>query len=414
MVDSPLIASRYLKLWQYRQHGVQFNLWFSGVHNLNKHKVIKAFKAFSGEQIRTMGDFPEKQFHFMFHTPETKVYHGVEHASSTVIALGPASELHKSRYADFLGVSSHELFHCWNVLKIRPRELMPYDFSREVYFDTGFVAEGVTTYYGDLFLVRSGVYDQTQYFKELNKLCKRHFENEGRHHASLVDSSRDLWVDGYQQGAPNRKVSIYTKGALVSLMLDLIIRQETNHHASLDRVMQMLWKEFGGKSKGYSMHDFRSTCEQVAGKSLNAYFDNFIYGTLPLEYELANLLEVVGCCLKAIPSKQLSKKLFGFKTSIKEGSLVVSKIAEASPAHRKLSLEDELISVNGKKPKHRLNGLIKGDYRLRLEVLSNGRKRKVTLTSKNQQFFMQLQISKMKQVSDQQKRAFNRWLGVEF
>src|SRR5690606_21236898 len=111
--------------------------------------------------------------------------------------LGPGEKLHEDElYSQLLGVSSHELFHAWNIIKIRPKELSPYRFDKEVAFPTGYVAEGFTTYYGDLFLVRSNVFDHDTYFKELNLLFKRHYSNFGRLNYSLINSSIDLWVDG--------------------------------------------------------------------------------------------------------------------------------------------------------------------------------------------------------------------------
>lgn len=411
LVDSPMIASPKLKHWKFQKHGIKFHLWFQGSHRLSKTKTINAFKNFASEQIQTMGQFPESDYHFLFQVPQFKLYHGVEHRNSTVIALGPGPEIHKNLYLDFLGVSSHELFHSWNIKRIRPKELLPYNFNQEVYFDTGFIAEGVTTYYGDLFLVRSGVIDHSQYFKELNKLCKRHVENEGRHHASLVESSRDLWVDGYGPGAPGRKVSIYTKGALVSLMLDLLIRSLTSHQKSLDHVMQVLWSEFGDQSAGYSLKHFQNICEQVAGESLTTFYEQYVQGVVPLEKELKGLLHQVGCSMKTHSSKQLNERHFGFKVQMRHGQLQIAQILPASPAYQKLSLEDIIVGVNGKKPTPKLNSQIKLGYPLKLDLLRQGRRARVSLLPSGVQFFDQNRIEKMKQPTDSQREGFQLWLG---
>jgi predicted metalloprotease with PDZ domain len=413
LVDSPMIASPKLKHWKFQKHGVKFHLWFQGSHRLSKTKTVNAFKSFASEQIQTMGQFPESDYHFLFQVPQFKLYHGVEHHNSTVIALGPGPEIHKSLYLEFLGVSSHELFHSWNIKRIRPKELLPYNFNQEVYFDTGFIAEGVTTYYGDLFLVRSGVIDHSQYFKELNKLFKRHFENEGRHHASLVESSRDLWVDGYGPGAPDRKVSIYTKGALVSMMLDLLIRSLTSHHKSLDHVMRALWLEFGDQNAGYTLKHFQNICEQVAGQSLVAFFEQYIQGVAPLEEQLKSLLHQVGCTLKTHTSKQLIKRHFGFRVQMRQGQLQVVQILADSPAYQKLSLEDVIVSVNGKKPTPKLNSQIKLEYPLKLDLLRQGRRVRVSLLPSGEQYFNQYKIERIKQPTDLQQEGFRRWLGKQ-
>ena len=100
-----------------------------------------------------MKGFPTEDYHFLYQFLPYQAYHGVEHYNSTVIALGPADQVIEDSglYYEFLGVSSHELFHTWNIIRIRPQEMMPYDYTRENYFPTGFLAEGATTYYGDLF-----------------------------------------------------------------------------------------------------------------------------------------------------------------------------------------------------------------------------------------------------------------------
>jgi predicted metalloprotease with PDZ domain len=142
-----------------------------------------------------------------------------------MIVLGPDDE-GEGLYADLLGVSSHELFHAWNIIRIRPKEMLPYDFTKENYFRTCFVAEGCTTYYGDLFLKRAGVFNDETYIKELQVYMKRHFENSAHATQSLTDSSFDLWLDGYEKGIPNRKVSVYHKGALVGIGTGFISQKE--------------------------------------------------------------------------------------------------------------------------------------------------------------------------------------------
>ncbi|MFC0185226.1 Predicted metalloprotease, contains C-terminal PDZ domain [Pseudarcicella hirudinis] len=293
LVDSPLLASPLLVHEKYQVGEVNFFIWFLGDYAVNWEKVKSDFLKFTEVQIAMMGDFPEKDYHFINWILPTPYYHGVEHKNSTMIVLGPDSE-GEGLYSDLLGVSSHELFHTWNICKIRPVEMLPYNFTRENYFPTGFVAEGVTTYYGDLFLKRSGVFSLEDYIKELGTILKRHFEQDGRAFQSLIESSFDLWLDGYAPAIPDRRVSIYQKGAVVALILDLTIRFKTNHEKSLDDVMQMMWERFGKKTKGYSLQDYQIISEEVYGESLDYYFDNCIAGNKPLEEELNSLLKKTG------------------------------------------------------------------------------------------------------------------------
>jgi len=293
LVDSPLLASATLQHETYETAGVPFHVWMHGNLQPNWKRICTDFAAFSREQIATMGGFPERDYHFINLILPTAFFHGVEHRNSTMIVLGPDDE-GEGLYHDLLGVSSHELFHAWNALRIRPQELMPYDFTQENYFTTCFVVEGCTTYYGDLFLRRAGVFDDELYVKELQVYMKRHFEHSRHAAQSLLESSWDLWLDGYEKGIPERKVSVYHKGALVALILDLYLRKKTDHARSLDDVMRLLWQRFGEPFVGYSYQDYQAVVEEVAGESLNWYWEECIAGTTPLEDRLDEALSFVG------------------------------------------------------------------------------------------------------------------------
>jgi len=293
LVDSPLMASATLQHRTYQLQATTFYVWMQGNIKPNWQQILIDFEKFTASQIAAMGSFPESEYHFLNLILPTPYYHGVEHRHSTMIVLGPDDE-GEGLYTDLLGVSSHELFHAWNIIRIRPKELLPYDFTKENYFSTCFVAEGVTTYYGDLFLRRSGVFDDAAYYRELQVYMKRHFENNRNAQQSLAESSWDLWLDGYEKGIPQRKVSVYHKGALAALILDLTIRKIHQHQYSLDDVMRLLWERFGIPFVGYSLEDYQAIVEEVAGEPLQWYWDDCILSNIPLENHLNHALAWVG------------------------------------------------------------------------------------------------------------------------
>jgi predicted metalloprotease with PDZ domain len=299
LADSPFIVSKNLKYNFYFIGKIKFNLWFEGIFMRENFERIKTdFKKFSQEQINLFGEFPEQEYHFITWILPTPYYHGVEHRNSTMQVLGPDSQDFEELYSDLLGLASHELFHTWNICKIRPVELLPYDFTKENYFQTCFVAEGLTTYYGDLMLYRSGVFDKNQYLKELEACYKRHFDNADRASQSLAESSYDLWLDGYTQSIPDRKVSVYHKGAIAAQILDLHIQKVSNKTRSLDNVLQLLWQRFG-KSKngtplvGYSLEDYKAICEDIAQESLDWYFEKCIFGKSSLLEMLNDYIQLI-------------------------------------------------------------------------------------------------------------------------
>src|SRR5690606_12039022 len=201
LVDSPLIASPTLQHFTYRVYDHSFHLWFQGEIHFDIAALIQHFTNFTKAQIDSFGDFPADHYHFLFQLLPYSHYHGVEHQFSTVITLGPAAELADPGFMHrLMGVSSHELYHFWNVCRIRPKELLPYDFSKESYIDAGIVLEGVTSYMGDFFLWKSGYYADRDYLDVLEKWINREFEQFGWKNQSITESSWDLWLDGYKPG----------------------------------------------------------------------------------------------------------------------------------------------------------------------------------------------------------------------
>ncbi|WP_259016259.1 M61 family metallopeptidase [Emticicia fluvialis] len=293
LADSPFIVSASLKHDFYEIDDVKFNLWFEGNINPDFERIKADFSKFTQAQIAIFGEFPQPEYHFLTWVLPVPYYHGVEHRSSTMQVLGPDNQNFEELYIDLLGLASHELFHTWNICRIRPVELLPYDYTQENYFPTCFVAEGVTTYYGDLILSRAGVFNEAQYLKELEVCCKRHFDNADNAAQSLAESSWDLWLDGYTPSIPGRKVSVYHKGAIAAQILDLHIRKVSSHTRSLDDVMKQMWEQFGKPFKGYSYQDYQAICEEVANEKLDWYFDVCINGKESLSDLLNRYLQLI-------------------------------------------------------------------------------------------------------------------------
>ena len=412
LVDSPMIASAGMTHAEFDCQNIPFHIWIQGKNHLSLEKLISDFKKYTEIQIAMMGDFPEKEYHYLFQFLPYRHYHGVEHRNSTVITLGPAETLPEKGYDDLLGISSHELFHAWNIIKIRPVEMLPYDFTKENYFTTGFVAEGFTTYYGDLFLVRSGVISKEEYFKELNSSFKKHFDNFGNHNLSLSESSQDLWVDGYIVGIPNRKVSIYVKGCIVALLLDLEIRKHTDHQKSLDDLMRLLWNDFGKKGKGYSLQEIIEASSKIAGVDLQEFFEECVFGHTDLKLLLENALKMVGCSLKEKPSEHITEKNYGFSLIPKQNKFFVDSIAPESPAEKVLSKDDEIMMINGQPVSDNLNELFSTQETPVLEVNRWGRKLLVAIEiTKEGNYFPQYSIVLDENTGIKEKENFEKWLG---
>jgi predicted metalloprotease with PDZ domain len=350
LVDSPFIASNSLQHHTYDESGVKFHIWFQGECNPDWELLETDFRKFSKAQINVFGDFPVEEYHFLFQILTHRTYHGVEHSNSTVISLGPSYDIFKAEgwYNELLGVSSHELYHTWNVKQIRPIEMFPYDYSKENYTELGYIDEGVTTYYGDKFLLTSGVFDWKQYAKTFNKLLERHFNNFGVNNYSVAQSSFDTWLDGYVKGSPGRKGSIYVEGALIAFMTDIFILQNTNNEKSLDDVMKILYQDYAKQGKGISDTDYKNVIEQVAGASYDEIYNNYLHGTTDYTEILKESLNYIGCDLQVEPSKKYNEAYLGFSVRYEDSKCIIDNIYPNSIAEENgLSINDEIIAING-------------------------------------------------------------------
>ena len=333
LADSPFIASKSLLHESYQLDGIDFHLWFQGPAEVDLNKIITDFKAFTREQIESFGLFPAPEYHFLFQITPYRMYHGVEHLASTVIALGPGNELMEgSMYENLLGVSSHELYHAWNIKAIRPIEMYPYDFTQANYSRLGFVAEGVTTYMGDLMLLRSGVFSWDQFLTTQHQNLKKHFDNFGRFELSVAESSFDTWLDGYQMGAPERKVSIYTEGALAMFCLDVSILFQSNGSKDLQSLMKSLYQDFGIQGKGYSEVDFREKVRLFAGVEGEEILDQLVYGVSDFSPYLNKAFNRLGLELVEEENPHPFEGGLGFKALLSTGVEVVDRVYPGGPA----------------------------------------------------------------------------------
>lgn len=413
LADCPFIASSSLQKSTYSVNRILFTVWVQGEAHPDWKVLLADFKKFTEVQHQLFGSFPFGEYHFLFLLLPEKFYHGVEHLNSTVIALGPSYAIMNAKnYEDLLGVSSHELFHAWNIKTIRPIEMMPYDYSRENYSRLGYVAEGVTTYYGDVMLLRSGVFTQEQYAKTFNDNLEKHFNNFGRLNLSVADSSFDTWLDGYKAGVPGRKSSIYTEGALCAFMLDILIRKNTSNKKSLDDVMRVLYDEFGKKHRGYSESDYKAAAEKIAGVSFDEFFEHYINGTAPYITELTSALEYIGYELKMLKKTSLVESSLGFKTQAAGEKTTIAAIFPNSPADKAgLSVQDEIIAVNGMRVENNLNDLCVhfNEKRITFTVATNKRLREVLVITDGSLFYLNYSIAKNPKPTVAQKHNYEAW-----
>ncbi|MDO5686190.1 MAG: M61 family peptidase [Neisseria sp.] len=297
LIDAPLEAG-CLKRIAFEAEGIAHEIVLSGSHeHLDAERLRDDVQRICSEHIRLFRQpAPFERYTFLLHVTDN-AYGGLEHRASTALLAArhclPSTRRDDNRddYITLLGLFSHEYFHAWNVKAIKPQVFQPYDLQQETYTEQLWAVEGITSYYDDLALVRSGVIAPEEYFKLLLKNIDRVHQGSGRFHQSLAQSSFNAWTKYYKQdeNSSNAIVSYYQKGALAALCLDLRIRRATAHAASLDDVMRLLYADYRANGQGLADDAWQAAAEKIAGEDLSDFFQAAIHGTddLPLAQELA-------------------------------------------------------------------------------------------------------------------------------
>lgn len=351
LVDTPFFASP--DLWHHQEliDGMDTHLWIQGNHTLDVDRLLNEIRAYTPVQIQTFGDCPVEEYHYLYLFRALPYRHGVEHHNSTVIVMGPGRGMHlPAAHQSLLEISSHEFFHTWNVKAIRPADMYPYSYEGENYSRLHYITEGVTTYYGDLMLWKSGIWTWDQWVDSINGELSRHYGMGGKDHISLEMASFDSWINGYDtSGFPNRRISFYTKGSLVSLIADHLIRQFSEGERSLDDVMHAMYHQIAKHNRGYTSEDYRRLLSQFAGKSMADFHAKYIEGTQPLELMLEDIAMAAGLKLIHVPppSDLCSKTGISWKLDPQK-RVVIDNIWPGSPAEAaSIYLNDQILGMNG-------------------------------------------------------------------
>lgn len=343
LMDSPLIASPTLQAFSYQIGTSLFKVWVQGKIYFDVPKFLQTLKEFSETQIQGFGDFPAETYHFIYQLLPYKHYHGVEHRYSTVITFGPDESLQETQQMqELIGVSSHELNHFWNVCRIRPKGISPYDLSKEVYLSEGLALEGITTYMGDLMLLKSGYFSLEQYLNELRKQIQKESESFGWRNQSIVESSFDLWIDGYKAGIPHKKVNIYTRGALISFCLDVCL---VENGSSLQAMMRKLWNEYGKEGIGYTWKDFLDVLRAYGNSTtdIEKIIQELILGKTDIIPFLKTTLATIGVNLSENYPNNPLRHQAGI---IIDSSQSIISIHPDSSAIHKCMLKDQVLDWN--------------------------------------------------------------------
>jgi len=392
IMDSPVLACERLQTLEYEVNGIHFYAHFAGESVPNMEEVERDYRLFTEAQIRSFGSFPVQSYYFLNILLPHKAYHGVEHENNTVIIFGPAEKLtERKEYLDFMGVSSHELYHTWNVKSLRPAEWTPYDFENPGFSRMGYVAEGVTTYMGDYMLWHSGVFTDQEFLSELSTIVEKHLLNEGYKNLSLADSSVDTWVDGYGRTTPARRVSIYNEGAMLAIICDIWLMKYSDY--TLNDFMKLLFEMIGDK-KGYSEQNYWSLLKDLADAPWQNLFDDCVNGRGKLFAYFEEALNYVGLEIKYLPSEKSWERFWGVRLLDSDKGIEILNLKKGSSADKAgLDEGDTLLKINDKSASEFLQQNRSAELKaVDVEIKSGFRKKVITLHPEEQTGIPQYEV----------------------
>ena len=448
IVDSPIVAGN-INVYPFSVGGVEHQLVNVGESGYwDGSKAAADLKRVVAEHHKMWGVVPYDRYLFLNMINESGG--GLEHDNSTLIMTSRWSFRDKRRYVGWLSLASHEFFHTWNVRRLRPKPLVKYDYENEVYTDGLWIAEGITSYYEDLALVRAGLTTRKEFLAQLSRSIGSVQGTHGRKVQSLKESSFDTWIKFYRpdENSSNTRISYYAKGAVVAFLLDAKIRKLTDGEKSLDDVMRKMYESFS--KSGFTSKDFRKTASDIAGEDLSDWFTSTIDSTDDLVYDD---LESIGIVVpnkkkadtatdessenksdeaekddakprKKSPRKRMKKSpakpakptpWLGVSTGDTDGKITVSSVKPNSPASDVgLNIKDEIIAINGFRVRSVDSSLAQYEVGDEIEVLIARRGElmtmKMTIAKRERESWALKLIAKP---TEKQQEQIDLWLGAE-
>ena len=344
LVDSPIVAGTPA-VYEFVVDGTPHqlvNLGESGVwHGPQSAQDVEKI---TREIYRMWGVMPYARYLFL--NMITEAGGGLEHRNSAMLMTSRWATASPRSYLRWLGLVSHELFHAWNVKRLRPIELGPFDYENETHTESLWVVEGLTSYYGDLGVHRAGLSTVAEYLEALSRPIRGLQTTPGREVQPVALASYDAWIKYYRadENSPNSSVSYYTKGAVLGFLLDMRVRAATEGAKTLDDVMRLAYTRFSGEH-GFTPAEFRATAQEVAGTELSAWFTRALDTTEELDYTEA--LDWLGLEF-ADRSESEDEELgwIGLVTRSGDGRLLVSQVRRDTPAHDAgFNVDDEILAI---------------------------------------------------------------------
>ncbi|NEQ37757.1 MAG: M61 family metallopeptidase [Okeania sp. SIO3I5] len=343
LVDSPFEIGNH-QLYEFNVQGKKHQLAIWGKGNAEPEKLIPDIQKIIEVEAEFFGGLPYEEYLFLLHI-SGKGFGGLEHKFSCTLNYPRFSFRNKEKRARFMQLVAHEFFHLWNVKRIRPKALEVFDYERENYTPSLWFCEGTTSYYDLLIPLKAGIYDVKTFLKGLGKEITLLLTTIGRKVQPVSESSWDAWIKLYRRDANsnNCQISYYLKGAMISLLLDLLIREKHQSQRSLDDVMRQMWHKFGKSEIGFTPEQLKGVIEEVAELDLGDFFKRYIDGVDELPFD--EYLRPFGLQLKSEDNEWPD---MGMNVVSENGKEIIKFVANQGPAQLAgLDAGDELVAIDG-------------------------------------------------------------------
>jgi predicted metalloprotease with PDZ domain len=344
LYDCPILVGNQ-EILSFQVQGIPHIFAVDDLGTFDREKFVADHKRMVEAAAAVIGEIPYRRYAFLVIGPGGG---GLEHANSTALTLNPSSLNDPAGYKRWLRFVTHEFFHLYNVKRIRPIALGPFDYDKENYTCMLWVSEGFTSYYEDLILRRAGLITREDVFEAARSNIANYEKIPGHRFQSAAESSFDTWLHSFGRGdnAANTTISYYDKGAALGMLLDFKIRAETKNRKSLDEVMRTLYREYyKEKKRGFTDSEFRAVCERLAGCPLAEIFDVYVSTTKDIDYP--RYLAYAALEIDVEPH-EVDGVYLGASTREQDGNMIISNVEWDSPAMQAgLSAQDEIIALDG-------------------------------------------------------------------
>jgi len=369
------------------------------------------------EHGKLWGGYPFQRYLFIVHAT-SGASGATEHINSTVIQKDAMSFGDKKDYQRFISTSSHEFVHTWNVKAYRPVGIWQYDYTKENYSDLLWVSEGSTSYFGDLLLVRAGLLTAKEYLAGLAKRVQAYRDRPGRKVMSAQQASFDAWIEGGGDRANNSSVNIYSKGNMLSLLMDVELLKSTDATLGYAHLHKLLYERFPITEKGFTAIDIQNLMKEISGKDYSKFWSKNMESTGSINFD--DLLLTLGLKLSHGDESE-SKKLdvwTGITVSKKANKNKIALVPENSPAWQAgLAADDVLVAINGIKVQQGKLQLLLNKFKATDEVKVTFFRRnllKETNMELSSRPTEKLKLTHMTDATDIQKKMYKKWIGVDW